>query len=82
VTTKNLLSRIKALLKAPPDKTELSDLKKTIKRLKAKQKELEAKLEKTSGKQSRRHLKQKIDVLRAQRRKGAKLYRELKARRS
>jgi predicted nucleic acid-binding Zn-ribbon protein len=81
MTTKNLLSRIKAMLKAPPGETELSKLKKTVKRLKARQKELEEKLEKTKGKQSRRSLQQKIDVLHAQRRKGAKLYRELKTKR-
>jgi hypothetical protein len=78
MTTSKLLDRIKGMLKASPKKTKRSELCATIKKLKKKQKELEAKLDEASSKQDRRRLKQKIDVLRAQRQKGNKLYRKLK----
>ena len=57
---------------------ELKKLRKTIKALKEKQEDLEHKLRRTQGKHARQRLQQKIDVLHAQRKKGAAAYRKLK----
>lgn len=79
--TMKLLARIQELLGRPPEETPLNKLRKTIKALKEKQQDLEDKLKRTRGKHERRRLQQKIDVLKAQRRKGAEVYRRLKAER-
>lgn len=79
--TTKLMARVQKLLQLPPEETKLKKLRKTIKALKEKQEELEEKLKRTRGKHSRERLQQKIDVLRAQRRKGAETYHRLKAER-
>ena len=77
--TTKLLKRIGAMLSQSPEATKRRQLHKTIKELKRKQKDLEDRLKDADGKQERRHIQQKIDILRAQRRKGAALYKELKS---
>lgn len=77
--TKSLIERLQALMKRPAEKTPVKKLYKTVMALKKKQKDLERKLERTDGKHARKRLKQKIRVLRAQRKKGIELYRKLKA---
>lgn len=77
--TKKLVARIQRLLAGPPAETQIKKLRKTIKALKEKQELLEDKLKRTRGKHERQRLQQKIDVVKAQRRKGAEVYRQLKA---
>ena len=77
--TMKLIAKIQALLQRPPEETELKKLRKTIKALKEKQEDLEHKLKRTQGKHARQRLQQKIDVLYAQRKKGAAAYHKLKA---
>ncbi len=79
--TSKLVDRIRRLLKKSPKETKLSKLYDTVKALKRKQKDLEHKLKSTDGKRERQRLKHKIDVLRVQRKKGARLYRDIKAQR-
>ncbi|MCB1787594.1 MAG: hypothetical protein H6955_05770 [Chromatiaceae bacterium] len=79
--TTKLVARVRKLLSRPPQDTKLKKLRKTVKALKKKQEELEDKLKRTRGKDARQRLRQKIDVLRAQRQKGAEVYRRLKAER-
>lgn len=79
--TTKLVAKIQKLLQRPPEETKIKKLRKTIKALKAKQEELEGKLKRTHGHHDRKRLQQKIEVLEAQRRKGAELYRRLKAER-
>lgn len=76
--TMKLIAKIQTLLQRPPEDTRLKKLRRTIKALKEKQEELENKLKRTQGKHQRQRLQQKIDVLHAQRKKGAAAYRELK----
>lgn len=76
--TTELIHKIRHLMKKPASETPKKKLCKTIKALREKQRELEKKLKRTEGKQARKRLKQKIDVLRAQRRKGIAVYKSLK----
>lgn len=76
--TMKLVAKLQQLLQRPPEETKLKTLRKTVKALKKKQEDLEAKLKHTRDKHARERLKQKIDVLQAQRRKGAEVYRRLK----
>lgn len=80
--TMKLINKLQKLLQRPPQATKLNKLRRTIKALKEKQEELEDKLKRTRGKHARQRLKQKIDVLHAQRRKGAETYRALKEERN
>ena len=64
------------LLQRPPEETKLKKLRKTVKALKAKQEDLEDKAQARRLRVSA--LQQKIDVLKAQRRKGPEVYRRLK----
>lgn len=77
--TMKLIERIQKLLGRPPEETKLKKLRKTIRLLKDKQDELEKALKHSHSKHARQRLQQKIDVLRAQRQKGAETYRMLKA---
>ena len=77
--TKKLIGKLQDLLQRPPEETKLKKLRKTIKALKEKQEQLEDRLKRTRDKHARQRLQQKIDVLHAQRRKGAETYRRLKA---
>jgi len=79
--TMKLVAKIQKLLQRPPEETKIKKLRKTIKALKDKQKELENKLKRTHGKHERQRLEQKIEVLKAQRLKGAEVYYQLKAER-
>ena len=76
--TTKLIARVQKLLQRPPEETKLKKLRKTVKALKQKQEDLEDKLKHTRSKPARERLQQKIDVLKAQRRKGAEVYRRLK----
>jgi hypothetical protein len=76
--TMTLIGKLQDLMKKPPEETPIKKLRKTIKALKEKQKELEKRLRRTEGKHARERLQQKIEVLKAQRRKGADLYKRLK----
>ena len=77
--TMKLIKKINSLMAAAPEETPLKKLRKTIHALKKKQADLEDKLKHAKGKHTQERLEQKIRVLRAQRRKGAERYRELKA---
>ena len=77
--TKNLVEKLQELMKRPAEETPVKKLCKTVMALKKKQKKLEKRLQRTDGKHARQRLKQKIRVLRAQRRKGVELYKKLKA---
>ena len=77
--TSKLVATLQKLLQRPPEETKIKKLRKTIKKLKAKQKELEDRLKHTHGKHDRKRLQQKIDVLKVQRRKGVEVYQRLKA---
>ena len=77
--TTKLIDKFQRLVSKAPEETPSRKLCKTIKALKNKQKDLEDRLKRTEGKHARQRLKQKIDVLKAQRRKGAELYKSLKA---
>lgn len=74
-----LIDQIQKLLQRSPEKAKKKKLCQTIKALGKKQKELEKKLKRTEGKRDRQRLKQKIEVLRVQRRKGLEFYRQIKA---
>ena len=79
--TMKLIGKFQKLVSKAPKETPIKKLCKTIKALKHKQKDLESRLKRTEGKHARDRLRQKIDVLRAQRRKGVDLYKTLKAQR-
>ena len=79
--TTKLIEKFQKLIGNKPEETPAKKLCKTIKALKYKQKDLEGRLKRTEGKHARQRLRQKIDVLRAQRRKGIDLYKSLKAQR-
>jgi FtsZ-binding cell division protein ZapB len=77
--TMKLIDKINRLIEKPAAETPLKKLRKTVRALKEKQTDLEARLKHEKGQHSRDRLEQKIDVLKAQRRKGAEKYRKLKA---
>ncbi len=79
--TTRLIEKFQKLVSKSPEETPIKKLHKTVKALKNKQKELEMRLKRTEDKHVRQRLKQKIDVLRVQRRKGIDLYKTLKAER-
>ena len=80
MTNEKLLERLSALLepKADVDKKHIKKLRKVLQKLKNNQKELTAKLEQIDDEQEMRKLKQEIEVLKLQRKKGVKIYKELK----
>jgi len=73
-----LIARLRALMSGPPEGTPRKKICQALKVLKRKQRELEARLEEVEGPHARQRLRQKIEVLRAQRRKGQQRYREIK----
>lgn len=77
--TNKLIKRLKGLMQGAPKETPRKKLRKTVKALREKQRDLEKKLQRIEGKHARRRLKRKIDVLRAQRRKGTTLYKSLQS---
>jgi hypothetical protein len=76
--TMKLLDRLQRLLAVPADETPLKKLRKTVRALKDKQKKLEESLSHAKGVHARQRLEQKIQVVKAQRRKGAERYQTLK----
>ena len=80
VTNEKLLERLSSLLdpKVDVDKKHIKKLRKVLQKLKNNQKELKAKLEQIDDEQEIRKLKQEIEVLKLQRKKGVKIYKELK----
>ncbi len=77
--TREMIERLRALLRGPAQDTPRKAICKALKALKARQRELELRLEHTEGKRARQRLKQKIGVLKAQRKKGQLRYKEIKA---
>jgi len=73
-----LIARLRALMSGPADRTPRRKICQALRQLKQKQRELEARLEQVEGQHARQRLKQKIEVLRAQRIKGQQRYREIK----
>jgi hypothetical protein len=76
--TMNLIDKLNRLMAEPARDTPLKKLRKTVRALRQKQKDLEETLRHTKGRHARQRVEQKIQVLRAQRRKGAERYRALK----
>ncbi|MCB1803142.1 MAG: hypothetical protein KDI82_15730 [Gammaproteobacteria bacterium] len=77
--SRKVLAQIQELLKKSPEKAKKKKLCQTIKALSKKQKELEKKLKRVEGARERERLKQKIEVMRMQRRKGVEFYRQIKS---
>ena len=65
-------------LSADADKKHIKKLRKVLQKLKKNQKQLVASLEQADGEHERRKIKQDIEVLKVQRKKGIKVYKELK----
>ena len=80
VANEKLLEKLSSLIdpKGDVDKKHIKKLRKVLQKLKNNQKELKAKLEQTHDEQEMRKLKQEIEVLKLQRKKGVKIYKELK----
>jgi hypothetical protein len=80
MTTEKLYKRLGKLLDRSDDadKKHIKKLREVLKALKHRQKELESKLEHTTGAHEQRKLKQDIEVLSLQRKKGVKVYKDLK----
>ena len=60
------------------DKKHIKTLRKVLQKLKKNQKQLVASLQQAEGKHQRRKIKQDIEVIKVQRKKGVKVYKELK----
>lgn len=75
-----LLRKLQFLLdkSSDADQKEIEKLHKVVKQLKHKQKDLEHRLEDVADEAEQRKLRQDIQVIRLQRKKGAALYRQLK----
>jgi phage shock protein A len=80
MTNEKLFEKLSALLESEvdADKKHIKKLRKVLQKLKKKQKELHAKLEQIDEEHERRKIKQDIEVLKLQRKKGVKVYKELK----
>jgi len=76
--THKLIGRLRALMQRPSEDTPRKKICSALRVLKNKQRELEARLEQTEGAHARQRLKQKIQVLRVQRLKGHRRYKEMK----
>ncbi|QID19143.1 hypothetical protein G3580_16865 [Nitrogeniibacter mangrovi] len=77
--TRKLIGRLRLWMTGPPAETPRRKLRKALRELKARQRALEAELERTDGLHARQRLRQKIEVLRAQRQKGVRRYRAIRA---
>lgn len=84
MTNEKLYKRLGKLLDRSDaaDKKQIKKLREVLKKLKKRQKELEARLEHTKGTHEQRKLKRDIEVLTLQRKKGVKVYKDLKRARS
>lgn len=80
MTSSELLKKLHKLTEnvESADKKQIKQLRKTLRKLKSKQGELKGKLENTAGEHEARKLKQEIEVLKLQRTKGVRIYKELK----
>ena len=80
MTTAKLFERLNMLLEsqAEADKKHIKKLHEVLKKLKKKQKLLNIELEEAGGEHRKRKIKQEIEVIKVQRRKGVDVYKELK----
>ena len=80
MTRKKLLRKLQNLLDnaGDADQKEIEKLHKIVKKLKHKQKSLQHSLEDATEEAEQRKLRQEIEVLKLQRKKGVALYRRLK----
>ena len=80
MTDDKLFEKLGALLEVKNDADEkhIKKLRKVLQKLKKNQKELQAGLEQIDDKHERRKIKQDIEVLKLQRKKGVRVYKELK----
>ena len=80
MTTAKLFERLNHLLEsqAEADKKHIKKLHEVLKKLKKKQKLLKVELLETEDEHQRRKLKQDIEVINLQRRKGVEVYKKLK----
>lgn len=80
MTNDKLYKKLAALLDIGEDANEkhIKELRKVLKKLKKNQKELFARLEGADSEHEGRKIKQDIEVLKLQRKKGVKVYKELK----
>ena len=80
MTDDKLFEKLGALLeiKHDADEKHIKKLRKVLQKLKKNQKELQAGLEQIDDKHERRKIKQDIEVLKLQRKKGVRVYKELK----
>jgi predicted nucleic acid-binding Zn-ribbon protein len=80
MTTTELLKKLHKLTEnvERADKKQIKQLRKTLRKLKSKQSKLKEKLEDTTGEHEARKIKQEIEVLKLQRTKGVRIYKELK----
>ncbi|MGR8936008.1 MAG: hypothetical protein ACU837_16765 [Gammaproteobacteria bacterium] len=76
---KRLLKKLQKIFDAEARKKHLRscEIKKILKRLKDKERKLAAKLDNTDDPEKRTLLRQKLDIIYAQRRKGIKILQEL-----
>jgi hypothetical protein len=80
MTNDKLFEKLGALLEIEDDadKKHIKKLRKVLQKLKKSQKELHASLDLIDDEHERRKIKQDIEVLKLQRKKGVKVYKELK----
>ncbi len=80
MTTAKLFERLNMLLEsqAEADKKHVKKLHEVLKKLKEKQKLLTLQLEEAEGEHRQRKIRQEIEVIKVQRRKGVDVYKELK----
>lgn len=80
MTKKKLLRKLQSLMdiSSDADQKEIEKLHKVVKQLKHKQKRLEHRLEDAAEEAEQRKIRQDIEVIKLQRKKGAALYRQLK----
>lgn len=60
-------------------RTHRKAMRKVVRKIESREKDLEKSLEKTSGDRKRKAIKKELAVLRAQRKKGARLLREIES---
>ena len=80
MTNDKLFKKLGALLETDDDADQkhIKKLRKVLRKLKKNQKELQASLDELEGEHERRKVKQDIEVLKLQRKKGVKVYKRLK----
>jgi hypothetical protein len=80
MTNDKLFEKLGALLEIEDDadKKHIKKLRKVLQQLKKSQKALHASLDQVDDEHERRKIKQDIEVLKLQRKKGVKVYKELK----